>query len=58
MAKRPPAQKAAESTYRSKFAASVLVRLTKQEAAAIDAKRGELTRPEYLKAKALEGART
>lgn len=53
MAKRPPAQKAAEKAYREKFAASVLIRLTEQEARAIDAARGESSRAQYVKAKAL-----
>lgn len=53
MAKRPPAQAAAEKAYREKFAASVLVRLTEQEARTVDAARGNLSRAQYIKGKAL-----
>ena len=57
MAKRDPAQKAAEKAYRQKFAASVLVRFTEDEVAEIDRAKGKTSRPEFVKTKALAAAK-
>ena len=57
MSKRAPAQKAAEKAYRERHE-SVLVRLSPEEAAAIDRAKGDKTsRAQYLKVKGLAAAR-
>ena len=57
MADRPASQKRAEKSYRDSFAATVLVRFTKDEAKLIDAVRGEESRATWLKAKGLAAAK-
>lgn len=57
MVKRDPAQKAAEKAYRQKFAASVLIRFDEEELAEIDRAKGDASRPEFVKAKALAAAK-
>lgn len=51
-----PARKAADARYES-ARESVLIRLTKEEAALLDAARGDDSRPSWVKAQALAKAK-